>query len=442
MKYNKMFKEKYENDYLSDLEGLIKIKSVLGEFNESKKYPFGKGIDDSLKYMLSLAKRDGFKYQNIDNYAGYIEYGSGEEELAILCHLDVVPAVGKWKYSAFEATVVDGVIYGRGVNDDKGPTMSAYYALKMLKDLKIVPNKRIRIILGTDEETGSRGIEYYLKHQKEPDLAFTPDATFPLVYAEKAIHSFDLLGEDQSEIISFKSGNRYNMVPDYAELELKDDKLKEEFLNYLHFYKYKGEVVGNVFKIHGQAAHALEPDVGENAIHFMRDFISGHFPSHLIDVLELFDNYGEKLKIVHQDDEMGAVTSNLAVCELKDGKFRIGINNRYPKGFNKLKQLIKTLNKYGTYKEVKFMETHYMEKDSELVKSLESVYRKVTGDNKTPVQTTGGGTYARALKNAVAFGPAFPGRPDVAHQKDEHMLLEDLYLGTIIYLESLIKLTK
>ena len=183
---------KYANDnkenFLNDLKELLKIDTVLVEQPEVKEAPFGYNLVKALDYMLELGKKEGFVTKNIENVAGHIEYGEGEEVIGVLCHLDVVPTGDGWTYPPFVPTIVDNKIYARGSMDDKGACISSLYALKALKESGVKLNKKIRLIFGTDEETGSRGIARYLQLEKMPDLGFSPDADYPLIYGEKVFY--------------------------------------------------------------------------------------------------------------------------------------------------------------------------------------------------------------------------------------------------------------
>ena len=179
-----------EKQFLKDLEELLKIDTVLVEQPEVKEAPFGYNLVKALDYMLKLGEKEGFITKNIDNVAGHIEYGEGEEIIGVLSHLDVVPTGEGWKYPPFEPVVEDGKIYARGALDDKGACIAALYALKALKENGVKLNKKVRLIYGTDEETGSRGIARYLQVEKMPDLGFSPDADYPIIYGEKGILSF------------------------------------------------------------------------------------------------------------------------------------------------------------------------------------------------------------------------------------------------------------
>ncbi|MEC9484999.1 MAG: dipeptidase PepV [Candidatus Izemoplasma sp.] len=427
---------------------LLSIPSVLDQFDENSETPFGESIQEALQYMLTLGKEDGFITKNVKNYAGHIEFGEGEDIIGVLCHLDVVPSGDGWTHPPFDPFVKNGKIFARGSNDDKGPTMAAYFALKLLKESGFTPKKRIRIILGTDEETAWRGIHEYFKTEEMPSVGFAPDAMFPLIYGEKGIFSFDLTGEVKDDtLISFESGNRYNVVPDVATCVLKKD-VSEAFENFLSFNGFKGKVEGDTYTVYGKRAHAMQPNVGINAAFILAQFLNEHtdndFIKYINDYLS-FDYLGEKLEIDHYDDEMKEFTMNPAVFHYDGANFKIGVNCRYPKGWNKEKaveSIQRSLKENGfIYTNKNDMPIHYVEKEDSLVQTLLKAYRKYTDDDTEPI-TIGGGTYARSLDKAVAFGPLMPGRKEVAHQVDEYMVVEDLLKATAIYMESLYQLTK
>lgn len=178
----------YKTDLLTDLEGLLCIPSVKDTASVSTKAPFGKGIQEALDYMLALGERDGFTVKNLDYYAGHLEIGQGESLLGILSHLDVVPVnPSQWETAPFTPVIKEGRLYARGALDDKGPTLMAYYAIKILKELGYTFNRRIRLILGTDEENDWQGVKHYFKHEEMPDFGIVPDGIFPMIYSEKGL---------------------------------------------------------------------------------------------------------------------------------------------------------------------------------------------------------------------------------------------------------------
>lgn len=442
---------KYANDnkenFLNDLKELLKIDTVLVEQPEVKEAPFGYNLVKALDYMLELGKKEGFVTKNIENVAGHIEYGEGEEVIGVLCHLDVVPTGDGWTYPPFVPTIVDNKIYARGSMDDKGACISSLYALKALKESGVKLNKKIRLIFGTDEETGSRGIARYLQLEKMPDLGFSPDADYPLIYGEKGILSFDLEGKVNDEIIEFVSGDRYNVVPEVATVTLKHD-YKEKYLEFLIKNNYNGEFKDNKYIMYGKRAHAMEPRNGVNAIIRLVEFLNTIIDDKYIKFIN--DNFKcSRLSTMNQnftDPEMGDLTSNVALLNIKNGEGKCGINFRYPINWDKDK-FFDTLDNISKLSNVNVKllndsKPHYVSKEDDLVKTLHKSYIKYTNDDKTPLMTIGGGTYARSLKKAVAFGPMMPGREDVVHQVDEYAYIDDLLISVAIFADALKELGK
>ena len=284
--------------------------------------------------------------------------------------------------------------------------MAAFYAMRALKEMGIPLKRKIRLILGTDEESGMRGIKYYLSKFPAPAMAFAPDAVFPLIYAEKGIHSCEVTGEE-SQIISFESGDRLNMVPDKATVTLNSD-LSNEFINYLKEYSLQGQSTGTTLTMLGRAAHAMQPDEGVNAASLLGKFLVKYIDTPFTQLLSTMDTTGKVFGIDYNDDEMGPITFNLAVAKVLDGTFTIRLNARVPKDYPYLNQYQQALSKYGAYKELGYSKVHYVSKDSELVQALLKAYQDVTGDLSSTPMTIGGGTYARMMPNAVAFGAMLP----------------------------------
>jgi len=448
MDFSKIVLE-HKEEIIEETNKLLEIPSVLEAFDPESEHPFGEDINDALEHMLALGQKDGFITKNLDAYAGHIEYGSGKELLGILCHLDVVPAGEGWTSPPFEPALRNGRIYARGAIDDKGPTMAAYFALKLLKKHGFVPKKLVRIILGTDEETAWRGIDYYFKREQMPDIGFAPDANFPLIYGEKGLLSFVIEGEiGDSPLLSFQAGDRMNVVPDRAQCELSID-LEEEFKQYLEDNHYVGSVEEGLYKIEGKRAHAMQPDKGINAASLLIEFLSKHLDNSYINMISkyfTFDHFGKKLGVDHYDEEMKELTLNPAVFEVENGYCKIGVNGRYPNGWDKegsLKTIENIANSYNfSMKVTTDKVVHYVDPEDDLVKTLHNSYKKFTGDETSKLLTIGGGTYSRALKKAVAFGPMMPGREDVVHQLDEYIVVDDLLKATAIYMDAIYELTK
>ncbi|MDD2258311.1 MAG: dipeptidase PepV [Bacilli bacterium] len=443
---------KFKDELIKDMQGLLRINSVLGDSPINDNAPFGEGIRDSLLYILNLGDKMGFKTLNIDNVAGHIEYGEGKEIIGILCHVDVVPAIGKWKYPPFSATIDNNKIYARGAIDDKGPIISVLYALKVLKDNNVKLNKRVRLILGTDEESGWRSIKKYFDKEEQPIMGFSPDADFPLIYGEKGIMSLDLVNNlTDEELENFNCGDRYNVVPDEASCVIFKN-LEYEFNHFLEEEQLDGTIFKEdnkyVLKIFGKSAHAMEPRNGINAgvklCKFLNEYITNPAINFIGDNLQ--DSRFKDMNLDYKHSEFGDLTVNVAVIKVDNKNNKIGLNLRYPINWDKekfLKELAKQAREYSlTLNIVSDLLPHYLDKEDEFVKTLYNVYKKHTNDEVNKPFTIGGGTYARALKKGVAFGPVFPGRVDVVHQVNEYIDIDDVLLAAKIYLEAIYELGK
>lgn len=439
--------EKYKDEYIKDLSELLKIESVLDTYNpKDLEAPFGKNLKKALDFMLDLGKKNGFNVKSTSNYAGHIEYGSGDEIIGILCHLDVMPAGDFWETPAFNPTIIENRIYARGAMDDKGPLMSAFYALKMLKDNNIKLKKRVRLIFGLDEESGSRCIKQYLKEEEMPTLAFSPDAEFPLINGEKGIVSFDILGKyEKSDIISIESGDRYNVVPDLAEAVLNVD-LKDEFLKYVHDNNYDGIVSNNRYIVRGKSAHAMSPQKGLNGISILVDFLKKYYNIPVIEFLDKYftnDNYANKLGLAYKDDKMEELTQNLSFIHYNENGLKIGLNYRYPVSRNLEDLMVKiddiSLDYGYESKAHSVQKMLYVDESDPLVVALMKSYNKYIDDGLKP-RTIGGGTYSKALAKCVAFGPLLPNREDTIHKPNEYAIIDDLILASLIYKDAIINL--
>jgi len=451
----------HKEDLLKDLFDLLSVRSILGT-DITEETPFGSGPREALDLILSFGKRDGYKTKLVENKAGHIEVGQGEELFGILGHVDVVPVVeADWTSHPFKPEIRDGKIFARGSLDDKGPTMAAYYAVKLLDKLGVKWNKRVRVIIGSDEETGFRCVEAYFKHEEQPASGFTPDAMFPLVYAEKARATFDhklkFVDEDGQynyKLVKFNGGQVLNMVIASAKAELEGEvsDIKEKFENFLAQEKLEGEVeVGNTIKLtlKGKAAHGSTPQYGINGATKLAEFLSTlgldnngkNFVDYIVEKLAN-DPFGEKLGINYADDEMGEATYNYGILDydLEKKAAVVSTDCRHPKKFDLVDRLKGVKEDNIDIEVTSTKEAHYVPKDDELVTTLMDVYRKHTGDTKNDAFVLGGGTYARCLKKGVAFGLLFPGKEDTMHQANEYLEVEDLLLATAIYAEGIYKL--
>ncbi len=456
-----------KDSLIQDTQSFLQIESVLDEEGGTAGKPFGEKVDEALQYMLKKGQDEGFKVKNVDGYAGHIEYGEGEDIVGVLCHVDVVPAGDDWTTPPFSADIRENKIFARGAIDDKGPTMAAFYALKMLKDAGLSLSKKIRIIIGTDEESDWRCVDHYFKHEAMPQIGFAPDADFPIIHAEKGIidaivsFTYEQSEENKRYILKqFTSGMRLNMVPDEARAIVAAanahdaEALKTAFAAYLAENQLTGETNhtadGLTFTLKGVSVHAMEPANGTNAGIHMTNFLCAHelderglaFTSQ-INALFDQDTRGQKLGIACKDDISGDLTLNVGTIRYSQNEeAKLGLNVRYPvtadgeevkKGIERIKGA--AIEKFDD------SPPHHVSKDHPLVKTLQRVYEEQTGDPAHLI-AIGGGTYARSLEAGVAFGPLFPGRPDCAHQKDEYIEIDDLLRATALYAQAMYELAK
>lgn len=449
-----------------DLQSLIRIPSVKGAPEEGA--PFGTAVRDALSCMLTLGAREGFRSADIDGFGGHLDFGEGQETIGILCHLDVVPEGTDWEHAPYDAVVEDGVMYGRGTLDDKGPTIAAFYAMKALKDCGCVPEKRIRMILGLDEETGSEGMRYYLQREPAPDFAIVPDSDFPLVCGEMGILVFDLVRKfsgSQMEGLTLKSlsgGNAPNMVPEEARAVLfaKDRTLYEPVREAAaHFealngcaVRTRGRGTGLEIICRGQSAHGAAPWKGKNAISGLMEFLHT-IPIGNEDVRDFIEFYqthlgndfhGERMGCTLEDGISGKLILNVGMIEMDRSSVRLTVNVRCPISYSDAdvyQTVADVIDPAGIGIVKKMYEKPlYFSPDEPVVKLLCDIYGKQTGDVTTKPLVIGGGTYARQIDRGMAYGALFPGDPDLMHQRNECVRIDRLVKTAQIYAEALYRL--
>lgn len=445
---------------ISELQALIQIPSVLQEDQATDEMPFGPKPLEALNHLLSEGEKEGFITKNVDNMAGHIEMGEGEEILGILCHVDVVPEGKGWTYPPYEGVVADGKLYGRGSIDDKGPTIAAWMAMKLVKESGIKLSKKVRLIIGTDEESGFRCVTRYFEKEQMPQLGFAPDADFPIINAEKGIASliFTQTGSTETETIQFfQAGKRTNMVPDEAFAFVFGGliTIKEKFDAFASEHGITGEVApqGPMVKVlvHGKSAHAMEPDAGVNAAIYLAKFLqtinltphSKAFVDFLVGGFGA-ESRGHALALNFKDEVSGDTTLNPGVIHYAPEQGSCTqVSMRYSVTYpfeEKLAACREALQNTGITLDLGTnSKPHYVDKEDVLIKTLQKVYERQTGEEAT-LLSIGGGTYARVLEKGVAFGMLFPGRGDCAHQVDEYVDIEDLIKATAIYADAIVEL--
>lgn len=440
------YAQKYRQDMVDDLISLIKIKSLLDESSVTKEAPFGKGINDALLWFLNKAEMDGFNVKNVDGYAGRISLGHQNESISLLGHLDVVPA----KEEQFNPQIKEGFIVARGAIDDKGPSIAAYYAMKILKDLGYTFKHRIDLILGTDEETDMRCMQYYKEHEQLPLMGLVPDAEFPGIYAEKGILNVDLVFKNNTLIKSLTAGTRPNIVIDYATAMLKENISSEEFNFYLRSNPVSGKITGKCIEMNGKAFHASIPYKGINAgIHLLNFIAASSQNDYLKSIVELVSNpFGLGLGIECESAQMEQLTMNVGLIHIDEKEIRLTLDIRYPNETN-LDEINSKISKNSStsIENISDSTPHYIDPSSELVQTALEAYQKVTHDYDSKVRIMGGGTYARTLPNHIAFGLDFVNRKKPSwvqgpHEENEAVEIEALILASAIYCEALIKLAE
>lgn len=430
----------WRDSMVESLQGCIRIPSV---YAAEQDYPYGKELHRCLTYMLDLGREFGFETVNMDEHLGWCEYGQGDEMVAILCHLDVVPEGEGWTVPPYEGLVKDGKLFGRGAIDDKGPAVASLYALRAIKESGVPLKRRIRLIFGLNEETGSADMRYYRQHGGEiPVMGFTPDGAYPVINGEKGIASEGYARAMRQtgiiRLLEIKGGSALNVVPAsaYASLSCPDD-VAEQILTLAQENVACARTAGGVRIIaKGIEAHGSTPEAGENAIGRLMLFLQKlPLEGELAQVVGFFaekfgmETDGKALGASLEDTLSGKLTMNLGIIQGDAEKLQVGLNYRYP--------VTCSFEQCGSHVKAAFEETGfrqmasyhnaplYMPKDSLLVSTLLNVYADYTGEQAEPI-CIGGGTYAKAIPNIVAFGPVFPGDEVREHQPDEFIELTRL----------------
>ncbi len=509
------------DEMLADLMTLLAIPSVRDEATADPDAPCGQAVAQALDYMLKLARSHGLHTEKLEGIVGYASFGGGElgntdeqsasddgdtgsandpasfgdratydtydqsaDEgyIAVLTHLDVVPPGDGWTSPPFEPQIRGGRLYARGAIDDKGPAMASLYALLAVKSLGLPLRRQVRLIWGTDEESGMACMDVYNRLQPPPVAGFTPDADFPIVHAEKGqvnarmtlLPTRDYPSDASLRFVSFRSGRASNMVPDEAEAVISgptarlsdiadkyDTYLQTETGGTAEFVPAsKGEPESEsefesaklVLRLQGRSVHGMVPHEGVNAglrlLHFLRDFEwsgSGSAFVRDIDSLLYEDFEGQALGIAGSDAITGSLTVNagLFAFDSAPDQAYVHLNIRHPISMEG-DRIVTCLNERLSaidwkLEQVSLKRPHAVPADHPLVTTLQRVYREQTGQAAT-LLSTGGGTYAAKLASGVAFGPLFPGEFDSAHQSDESIALDSLMKATAIYARAIYEL--
>ena len=444
--------ESMHDEMIDTLQKWIRVPSVKGEATPGA--PFGKEVRSMLDMALAVCEQMGFKTQSFDGYIAHADLGEGSDEdaLAILAHLDVVPEGDGWKYPPYGAVIENGRMYGRGTSDDKGPAVAALYAMKAVKDAGIPLRRKVRLILGCDEESGWEDIAHYNKVATMPRMGFSPDASYPIINIEKGICRLELhgvLSNEGLQVIAFNNGERPNVIPGRASaLVVGDAATVAQAEAAAKKLDIPAEVQltdkGVSITVTGISGHAAYPETARNAngemLLLLRELgVQGDLRL-LADKIGL-DYKGEGLEISVSDGISGYLTCNLGIIRAGEGGVYATLDIRYPVMTNP-DMIIKNVSASLPGMRVEAMEVkepHHVPAGSELVQNLLDAYHEVTGYERKCLYT-GGGTYARSLQEGVAFGASFPQDEDLAHQANEYADIEGLYKNIKIFALAIVKL--
>ena len=446
----KKLSQEYEKPLLANLRQFVAINSVYDEKTISDENPFGKGVSQALNFIEKLALTDDFKVTNYDNKVVEIIVGEGDKNITIMAHADVVPAGTGWDQDPFSVTEHKDVLCGRGVADDKGPLLSAYYALKLLRDNHLLGDYQVRFLVGGNEERGSLGMTHYFEELKKPQptYGFSPDSDYPLIYGEKGIINFKVKKSFEiNGVYSIQGGVASNSVIERCVVRMRENqfflkKLKEQKINFQAQMLEEGMEVVFI----GKAAHGSTPEFGLNAgliaITQLGDFLQD---SNLQQIARLYiDLEGRGLNIDAQSQAMGHNSLNVGLINYENNQFSMVVNFRYVDGLdpNNLVNKIKECSQPFDIEILAHSPLLFYPLDSVLVSTLLSCYQEETGDYQSLPLTTGGGTYAKEANNVIAFGMQFPGWDSKMHSPSESVKKSALFQSIAIYARAIVELGK
>lgn len=423
--FEKLFKQSAD-EFIESFKKLVQIPSVNG--HTTYQAPFGIGPKRALEYVLKLSKELGFRTSQVADCVGWAEYGPIDGEyFGILGHLDVVDVEDDWNYPPFELTVDDGYFYGRGVLDNKGPILSTLFALYLIKKQGTPLKKRIRIMFGTDEESGSRDIPKYLQSEKPPYAGFTPDCKFPVVYGERGLLdltvSTTITDGSLKQIDAIEGVFDHSFLPDSAAIT----------------------VLGKKMEFHGTKAPSNAPDMADNVLPKLVNEcveLNGQTGKVFLWLDQRISDQsnGKNLDLDFSDEISGELQLSFYEIQKKDNELSFSISIRYPVTISE-KQVIDRFSSKLLYNMKLRVNRRYASvtknKKLKYIKNFSKIYTNDTDLNGDAVTTTGV-TYARVMPNIVAFGPSFPGQKGIAHKGNEWLKYSDWLMMTEIYYDCLI----
>ncbi len=440
----------YRDEFTAMLQGWIRTPSVKRTAEPGA--PFGRDVRKMLDRAMADAKSLNFAVRDFDGYACDITLGEAEERIAVLGHLDVVPVGDGWTKPPFDAVIENGRMYGRGTNDDKGPSLAALFAMRAVRDAGIPLKKSIRMILGCDEESGWEDMEYYGTHERIPDVGFSPDANFPLINTEKGMLVLEVRAPASRtglKVLEMATGDRINVIPGecHALVEGGEELVRrtEEYARKTGL-PYSAEITakGVLLSAEGIPGHSAYPEGRRNAIGMMLLLLrelGAEGPVATLAQAVGMESDGKSLGCACRDEVSEGLTCNMGILRLENGAWFGTLDMRCPVAADQEKLKAEAVaHLTGLNVTVQTQKPpHHVPADSELVTALLAAYEEETGLEGKPL-STGGGTYAKVLKQGVAFGALFPDEEDLAHQADEYEDIDRLMLAMKIYANALIRL--
>ena len=445
--------EDLREEFINIIRRWVMIPSLKAEAAPGA--PFGPQARQALDAALADGRRMGFAVRDIDGYAGDIRMGPlGVDPLGILAHLDVVPAGDGWKRDPFGAEMLGDRIYGRGTSDNKGPAVAALIAMAAVKRAGISLKREVRLILGCDEETGMADMAYYAAHADQPRTGFSPDATFPVINTEKGLLQLELRGPAAAQglaVHTIEIGERFNVVPGLGTALVRGDEALCERVRQL-----SGEMnlavesemadpsLVRIFST-GIPGHAAYPEATRNAIGQLLLLLRALGVTGMLKTLADcvgMEYDGSGLGIRCRDEISGPLTCNLGILRYDKNGCYATLDIRYPLLANAgriVTCLSAALGPEVSVSEATHKPPHHVAKSSPLVTALLDAYHEETGRQRECL-ATGGGTYARCIEEGVAFGSAFPGDVELAHQADEYLSVDGMMLNARIFANAIVKL--
>jgi len=440
--------EKHSEALITDLGKIVEVKSVMGEAKPGA--PYGEESRRVLSVAQSMLEQRGFEVDVFEDMMITADLGPAPPVLGILAHLDVVAEGDGWETDAFKLTRKGGMLYGRGVLDNKGPSVAAMYALYCAKELFPDIKQGVRIILGSGEEVGMDDIAKYVEKNTPPPNVFTPDAEFPVVNIEKGrfLPAFGAKWEKDTSsprIVSIIGGKTPNVVPNRAEAEIEGMSI-EEVKAYCKEYSDKTKVSltaieeGNKIKVaaEGTATHASTPELGNNAQTALVELLTS-MPfamsegfRHLKALNRLFphgDYRGKAIGIDMQDEKTGQITVNFGVLRYDEHEFSANFDSRTPACadavdlLGMVKSALAKENLEISYHEIS--KCHHTPEESPFVQKLLNIYEEYTGEQGKCI-SMGGGTYVHEIDGGVAFGCSMPGVNHNVHGANEFIGVKQL----------------